>query len=165
MLCLNCCLFDLACFFLPSFSSLIKTCTCYSIHLRDYKCNFKEITVIISAEITGKLWICTAVSCRSSLRRQYLPVALVTTKTSAPSRDCPDPRPRPAHSGTPIPPPGVEPSHGGHWRFAWLVARGYGMLLRSVPVFRRSGTKCLQFRFCDLWTRRSSPATDTEFKL
>ena len=25
--CLNCCLFDLACFFLPSFSSLIKTCT------------------------------------------------------------------------------------------------------------------------------------------
>ena len=25
---LPCCLFDLACFFLPSFSSLIKTCTC-----------------------------------------------------------------------------------------------------------------------------------------
>ena len=24
LLCLNCCLFDLACFFLPSFSSLIK---------------------------------------------------------------------------------------------------------------------------------------------
>ena len=27
---LPCCLFDLACFFLPSFSSLIKTCTCIS---------------------------------------------------------------------------------------------------------------------------------------
>ena len=27
---LLCCLFDLACFFLPSFSSLIKTCTCIS---------------------------------------------------------------------------------------------------------------------------------------
>ena len=26
-----CCLFDLACFFLPTFSSLIKTCTCKSI--------------------------------------------------------------------------------------------------------------------------------------
>ena len=29
---LPCCLFDLACFFLPSFTSLIKTCT-YSIYL------------------------------------------------------------------------------------------------------------------------------------
>ena len=28
VLCCLVCLFDLACFFLPSFSSLIKTCTC-----------------------------------------------------------------------------------------------------------------------------------------
>ena len=31
--CLNCCLFDLACVFLPSFSSLIKTCKIVSPHV------------------------------------------------------------------------------------------------------------------------------------
>ena len=36
MLCLNCCLFDLACFFLSSFSSLIKTCTLYMIKSTSY---------------------------------------------------------------------------------------------------------------------------------
>ena len=29
LLCLPCCLFDLVCFFLPPFSSLIKTCMCH----------------------------------------------------------------------------------------------------------------------------------------
>ena len=55
LLCLVTCLFDLAYFFLPSFSSLIKTCKCIYIYIYIYIYNVHVPSMlIIFEEIKGK---------------------------------------------------------------------------------------------------------------
>ena len=81
MYCLGCavlllpCLFDLACFFLPSFSSLIKTCTCFLSlkHVHVFKLEMRRKKEASKVKQTNKAKQHSTLKAVTFLRKNELP--------------------------------------------------------------------------------------------